>query len=230
MGRDKPKKYSNMGYFEKQEYHDKQAKKYNINKDDFNTAQGGGGGRYDRYDEGAYKKAIKNAMRNDFDYRTSAQHMDGVKGNAKMGDFTDYERNAVKLHKQAGNGGQYSSNKDITTVTNNLVKDYRRGIQDQFNNIPEPEIRDKNPLKQDEPVELSQRAQNAIDSEDFDFVPGSLSYRKKESPSALAYDPNLGLADAKSGQFMNTYKSDIMKGIGRDGTPGRGPRSIHYRY
>ena len=134
MGRDKPKKYNKMGYFQKQAYHDEQAKKYGINKDDFNTAQGGGGGRYDRYDEGAYKKAIKNAMRNDFDYRTSAQHMDGVKGNAKMGDFTDYERSAVKLHKQAGNGGEYSSNEDITTVTNNLVKDYRRGIQDQIAN------------------------------------------------------------------------------------------------
>ena len=126
MGRDKPKKYNKMGYFQKQAYHDEQAKKYGINKDDFNTAQGGGGGRYDHYDEGAYQKAIKNAMRNDFDYRTSAQHMDGVKGEASFDDFVKYERGAVKLHKQAGNGGEYSSNKDITGVTNNLVNDYRK--------------------------------------------------------------------------------------------------------
>ena len=71
-------------------------------------------------------------MRNDFDYRTSAQHMDGVKGKANFNDFAKYERGAVKLHKQAGNGGQFSSNEDITTVTNNLVKDYRQGIQDQI--------------------------------------------------------------------------------------------------
>lgn len=135
MGRDKPKKYSKMGYFEKQEYHDKQAKKYNIDKEDFNTAQGGGGGRYDHYNEGAYKKAIKNAQRNDFDYRTSAQHMDGVKGNANMNDFSNYERKAVKLHKQAGNGGQYSSNKDITGVTNNLVKDDRRAQAKDFKDM-----------------------------------------------------------------------------------------------
>ena len=159
MGRDKPKKYNKMGYFQKQAYHDEQAKKYNINKDDFNTAQGGGGGRYDNLDESGYKKAIKNAMRNDFDYRTSASHMDGVKGNAEMGDFTDYERAAVKLHKKAGNGGEYSSNKDITTVTNNLVKDYRRGIQDQIAEAGRSSIDDEQTdtsLTPDEPYEPSE--------------------------------------------------------------------------
>jgi len=140
MGRDKPKKYNKMGYFQKQAYHDEQAKKYNINKDDFTNSTGGD--RYESFDEGGYKKAIKNAMRNDFDYRTSASHMDGVKGNAEMGDFTDYERAAVKLHKKAGNGGEYSSNEDITTVTNNLVKDYRRGIQDQIDGMGDDEQTD----------------------------------------------------------------------------------------
>jgi hypothetical protein len=159
MGRDKPKKYNKMGYFQKQAYHDEQAKKYNINKDDFNTAQGGGGGRYDNLDESAYKKAIKNAMRNDFDYRTSASHMDGVKGNAQMGDFTDYERAAVKLHKKAGNGGEYSSNKDITGVTNNLVKDYRDSIQDQIAAATGPASDDEQTdtsLTPDEPYEPSE--------------------------------------------------------------------------
>ncbi len=229
MGRDKPKKYNKMGYFEKQEYHDKQAKKYNIKKEDFNTAQGGGGGRYDRYDEGAYKKAIKNAMRNDFDYRTSAQHMDGVKGNAKMNDFTDYERGAVELHKKAGNGGQYSSNEDITTVTNNLVKDHRRGIQDQFDNIPEPEIRDKNPLTKDEPVELSGRAQAAMENPlgEYGFSPEKRGFKGNDN---LAYDPNAGIKSDKAGAFLGEYKLDIQKGIGKDGTPGRGPNSIHNRF
>ena len=130
MGRDKPKKYNKMGYFQKQAYHDEQAKKYNINKDDFTNSTGGD--RYESLDEGAYKKAIKNAMRMaDFDYRTSAQHMDGVKGKANFNDFAKYEREAVKLHKQAGNEGDYSSNKDITGVTNNLVKDYQKTLATQ---------------------------------------------------------------------------------------------------
>ena len=129
MGRDKLKKYNKMGYFQKQAYHDEQAKKYNINKDDFTNSTGGD--RYESLDEGAYQKAIKNAMRNDFDYRTSAQHMDGVKGKANFNDFAKYEREAVKLHKQAGNEGEYSSNKDITGVTNNLVKDYNKTLATQ---------------------------------------------------------------------------------------------------
>jgi len=118
-----------MGYFQKQAYHDEMAKKYNINKDDFTNSTGGD--RYESLDEGAYQKAIKNAMRNDFDYRTSAQHMDGVKGKANFNDFAKYEREAVKLHKQAGNEGDYSSNKDITGVTNNLVKDYNKTLATQ---------------------------------------------------------------------------------------------------
>jgi len=130
MGRDKPKKYNKMGYFQKQAYHDEQAKKYNINKDDFTNSTGGD--RYESFDEGGYKKAIKNAMRMaDFDYRTSAPHMDGVKGDASFNDYAKYEREAVKLHKQAGNEGEYSSNKDITGVTNNLVKDYNKTLATQ---------------------------------------------------------------------------------------------------
>ena len=98
MGRDKPKKYNKMGYFEKAAYEDKMAERLNINKDDY-TQERAGGDRYDFVDNDAYKKAIKNAMRNDFDYRTSAQHMDGVKGKANFNDFAKYERGAAKLHR-----------------------------------------------------------------------------------------------------------------------------------
>ena len=119
MGRDKPKKYSNMGYFEKEQWKADQAKKLGIAGETYRDSRGNTQTRVNG-------KALKNAIRNDFDYRTSAQHMDGVKGNGKFNDFTDYERNAVKLHKEAGNEGSYSSNKDITGVTNNLVNDYRK--------------------------------------------------------------------------------------------------------
>ena len=125
MGRDKPKKYSKMGYFEKQRYYEDQGKKYNIDRDSFENSQGGGG-RYEDFDDDAFREAVQNAQRNDFDYRTSAQHMDGIKGDASSADFINYQRGAHKLHRKAGNGGEYSSNEDITTVTNNLVNDYRK--------------------------------------------------------------------------------------------------------
>ena len=61
--------------------------------------------------------------------------MDGAKGNGKFNDFTNYERAAVKLHRQAGNEGAYSSNKDITGVTNNLVNDYNNSITDKLESV-----------------------------------------------------------------------------------------------
>ena len=119
MGRDKPKKYSKMGYFEKEQWKRDEAEKRGITGETYTDYRGNTQTRVN-------EKALKESIRNDFDYRTSAQHMDGAKGNGKFNDFTNYERAAVKLHKQAGNEGSYSSNKDITGVTNNLVNDYRK--------------------------------------------------------------------------------------------------------
>jgi hypothetical protein len=216
MGRDKPKKYNKMGYFQKQAYHDEMAKKYNINKDDFNTAQGGGGGRYDNLDESGYKQAIKNAMRNDFDYRTSAQHMDGVKGNAQMGDFTDYERAAVKLHKKAGNGGEYSSNKDITGVTNNLVKDDRRQQAKDFKDMYMSDMnamRDKmeadanlNEKEEDYSYESSDevaQAQDRLDKYQIDIGENNLFGKVNDEP-ARADDQKDAAASFASG-----YSADV---------------------
>jgi len=134
MGRDKPKKYNKMGYLQQQNYIRQQGAKYNINPDDFEN-HAHGGGRFEDFDQNGYTKAVENAMRNDFDYRTSAQHMDGIEGDASASDFVNYQRGAHKLHKKAGNGGEYSSNKDITGVTNNLVNDYRSGLQDQITSM-----------------------------------------------------------------------------------------------
>jgi hypothetical protein len=152
-----------MGYFEKAAYDDKLAKKYNINKDDY-TQDRAGGGRYDFVDDDAYKKAIKNAMRNDYDYRTSAEHMDGVDGKANFNDFAKYEREAVKLHRKAGNGGQYSSNKDITGVTSNLVRDFR---EQQAADFKDMYMNDINALR-DELEEKTEESQAEFDPENFE--------------------------------------------------------------
>ena len=131
MGRDKPKKYKKMDYQQKESYVKNQLQEY------------GGGAVYHLNPRGtsskgmfnlkASEKVLEKKTRNDFDYRTSAQHMDNIKGDASIGDFVNYQRGAQKLHKKAGNGGQYSSNEDITTVTNNLVRDYMKGISDSMN-------------------------------------------------------------------------------------------------
>ena len=202
MGRDKPKKYNKMGYFEKARYDDKLANKYNINKDDY-TQERAGGGRYDFVDNDAYKKAIKNAMRNDFDYRTSAQHMDGVDGKANFNDFAKYERGAVKLHKQAGNGGEFSSNKDITGVTNRLVNEYRDGIQDQISDMSASAQK-----KDAEEVVLSDRLQEdrdyveKIDNKDYDIFNRNINNGDNQSQRETA-------ADAFLNKFKAGVKSDF---------------------
>ena len=137
MGRDKPKKYSKMGYFEKEEWKADQAKKRGIQGIEYRDSRGNTQTRVN-------EKALKASIRNDFDYRTSAQHMDDAKGNGKFNDFTNYERAAVKLHRKAGNGGQYSSNKDITGVTNNLVREAKKNEHANFATID-----DMNGLKAD---------------------------------------------------------------------------------
>jgi hypothetical protein len=231
MGRDKPKKYNKMGYFQKQSYYEDQGKKYNINRESFENAAGGGGGRYEDFDHDGFRDAVKNAQRNDFDYRTSASHMDGIKGDGSSADFVNYQRGAQKLHKQAGNGGEYSSNEDITTVTNNLVNDYRDSFSDQFATKEDlnkqQDVQKAQSQASTEPVELSARAKAANDLGDYSF---NATEQRGLGKSDLAYDPNAGVKSDKAGSFMNGYKGDIMKGIGKDGTPGRGPNSIHNKF
>jgi hypothetical protein len=217
MGRDKPKKYNKMGYQQQSVYHDKQADKYNINKDDFTDSNAGG--RWENFDEGGYKKAIKNAMRNDFDYRTSAQHMDGVKGQANFNDFTKYEREAVKLHRQAGNEGEYSSNKDITNVTNNLVRDDRSAQADMLDEVSN----DINGLRQQIEANRDVEDQATADPQSFEHSDAV----SKAQDNLEKYKLNIGndglfsksngsvpraddQADATA-SFANKYKSDVKE-------------------
>jgi hypothetical protein len=216
MGRDKPKKYGKMNYQQKSVYHDKLAKKYNISKDDFNTAQGGGGGRYDFINQGAYEKAIKNAMRNDFDYRTSAQHMDGVKGKANFNDFVEYERGAKKLHRQAGNGGEYSSNEDITTVTNNLVNDAQRLLRDKIDSLSAMDDEQTNTaITPDEPYEpspeLLKQAGILADWEEGYGAGGNLS-PYKSSFQDMAFNPaeaNPYRPTTDVDEYVSNYKNGV---------------------
>ena len=231
MGRDKPKKYDKMSYFQKQSYYEDQGKKYNIDRDSFENAQGGGGGRYEDFDHDGFRDAVANAQRNDFDYRTSAQHMDGIKGDGSSSDFVDYQRGAFKLHRQAGNGGQYSSNEDITSVTNNLVNDYRNSFAEKYatqNDLNALKKANETSAKEIDttPRELSDRAKNALT--DYSFKPkdrglggGNLN---------LAYDPNEGVSNKEAGAFMNNYKNSVEAGIAKTGAKGRGSMSLHNRF
>ncbi len=208
MGRDKPKKYNKMGYFEKEQWKRDEAKKRGIASETYTDFRGNTQTRVN-------EKALNSAIRNDFDYRTSAQHMDGVKGNASAKDFVKYQRGAQKLHKKAGNGGQFSSNEDITTVTNNLVKDYRKSIQDQIDankdQASSKNTDNKNTLDDfDGPFEFEysdkvQGAKDRIDEYELDVRSGK-SIFNQDNNTPVAGDDQAAAADA----FVDIYKADLL--------------------
>ena len=223
MGRDKPKKYSKMGYFEKQAYYEEQAKKYGINRDDFENSQGGGG-RYEDFDYDGFHKAVRYAQKNNFDYRTSAQHMDGIKGDGSSQDFINYQRAAQKLHKKAGNGGEYSSIKDVTTVTNNLVKDDRR---QQAKNFKDMYMSDMNAMRDKIEADAGIKDQADADPQSFehsDAVAGAQERIDKAEAdtkagnnlfsSNNAFSPRADDQKDAASSFASEYSSGVKAGKG----------------
>ena len=236
MGRDKPKKFSNMGYFEKERYKDEMAKKYGISGTEYRDSRGNTQTR--RND-----KALKAAMRNDFDYRTSAPHMDGVKGNGKFGDFTDYERSAVKLHKQAGNGGEYSSNNDITGVTNDLVNRDREKVQQamqtKFDNryASTKQLEDiqnsiKEQARNSKPTEISStltNAQEGVRGSEEDFAQQGANIfgpiGKGNDLEQATEEADSSEASGDGNDYKDKYAFNVKGGLKLSGIKTRGPNS-----
>ena len=132
MGRDKPKKFNKMNHQQKQVFLEKGLRDLGSSAVYHPDFQGRGSASHGMIDLEKTQDKFEKLSRNDFDYRTSAQHMDGIKGDASASDFVNYQRSAHKLHKKAGNGGKYSSISDITGVTNNLVNDAQRLLRDKI--------------------------------------------------------------------------------------------------
>jgi hypothetical protein len=146
--------------------------------------------------------------------------MDGIKGDGSSADFVNYQRGAQKLHKKAGNGGKYSSNKDITSVTNNLVNDYRRDLDDRISNIEGDDEQTDTAIKPTDSVPY-ERSQRSIDAEETVNnwnntygVGGSKSPYGNNSPTAPDVPSPYGSESSKSvttdvNEFVNNYKKDV---------------------
>ena len=218
MGRDRPKKFGKMGLMGQRNHIRELADSYGIDQDQF-TNDAHGGSRYEDFDDDALRAAVEDRIRNDFDYRTSAQHMDDVKGNGKLPDYVAYQRRAPKLHRQAGNEGEYSSNKDITGVTNNLVNDAQRLLKDKIDALSTNDDEQTNtsitPDLTDEPYEKSPelRKQEGIlaDWEEGYGAGGNLS-PYKSSFQDMAFNPaeaNPYRPTTDVNEFVSNYKNGV---------------------
>jgi hypothetical protein len=195
MGRDKPKKFGKLGLMGQRNYIRDLADSYGIDQDQF-TNDAHGGSRYEDFDDDALRAAVEDRVRNDFDYRTSAQHMDDIEGDGKLSDYVAYQRGAHKLHKKAGNEGKYSSIKDVTGVTNNLVNDAQRLLRDKIDALSTNDDEQTNtsitPDLPDEPYvpspELVKQAGILADWEEGYGAGGNLS-PYKSSFQDMAFNP-----------------------------------------
>ena len=129
MARSKPKKYSKMNYWQKNQWENDQMEKYGITPKQERGMSGRGG-----QDREANMAAINAAMRNDYDYRRSAEsgQLKDITGDGSAEDFVNYQRAASKFHKkEQGNGGSWSSTKDFAGTTTALVQDQARELQEE---------------------------------------------------------------------------------------------------
>ena len=198
MGRDKPKKFNKMNHQQKQLYLEQGLKKFGSEAVYHDNGSGHG-----MIDLERTQDKFEGLSRNDFDYRTSAQHMDGIEGNASASDFVNYQRGAQKLHKKAGNGGEYSSNEDITTVTNNLVNDYRSNLTDTLTANEQQSQAEKGISEPSTPTpemaEARERVEN-FDNKDYGVYGSSESGDNEDQRTNAA------------NSFLDKYKLDVKKG------------------
>jgi hypothetical protein len=216
----------------------KTAERYGINPQDYAFGRPGGGG-IQKKDPRQFSSDVAAAAMGDYDTRRTmeAAAMSGhskaeqyAKGGFEtMEDVTKANNIMRRMHSQAGNGGDFSSASDFAGVTFAQVNKDRDNFAKQFatqDDLTAMQKVEKVTKANDGPVELSSRAQAAIDAQDYSFEP---TKRGLGNPN-VAYDPNGGIDSKKAGSFMNNYKKDIQTGISKTGTPGRGPQSLHNRF
>jgi len=218
MGRDRPQKFDKLGLMGQRNYIRGLADSYGIDQDQF-TNDAHGGSRYEDFDDDALRAAVEDRIRNDFDYRTSAQHMDDIEGDGKLSDYVAYQRGAHKLHKKAGNGGKYSSIKDVTGVTNNLVNDAQRLLKDKIDALSTNDDEQTNtsitPDLTDEPYEKSpelRKQEDILANWEEGYGAGGNLSPYKSSFQDMAFNPaeaNPYRATTDVNEFVNNYKNDL---------------------
>lgn len=230
MGRDKPKKFSKMGYFDKIRFYEEQGDKYNVNREQFENSQGGGGGRYEDFDDDGYRKAVNQAMSNDYDTRRSIElaQESGNKKAQKLGsgisnsaEAVNAQRFMAKTHSnRMGNTGKYDGANDEGNVLN-YWKDKVMGKREaQFDKMTNDingmrnEIEAKDGVQEQATVnpqsfehsDAVSKAQDNLDKYKLSLGASDGLFAKSNEPAPRADDQN----DATAA-FADQYKMDVSK-------------------
>jgi hypothetical protein len=129
-----------MNYQQKQIYMEEQGDKYGVNKSDFDTSQGGGGGRYDTFNSEAYEKAVMKAANNDYDNREALkyagdnEHFKGLstKGISNAGELASLDRAMQQYGKKELGQSNTSSANDYGNISRSLFQSSREQLTDSM--------------------------------------------------------------------------------------------------
>ena len=205
MGRSAPKKYSKMGYFEKQAFTKDAAEKYGVDlKHEIVN------GRHEQVDWEASRDAFTKAMANDYDVRRSleAANMAGNKKARKAGSISNIveavnaERFMAKTHSnRMGNTGEYSSANDEGNVTNYWVNKDRNKLMDSMSANEQQDQAERGVAEPTTPSEELQGARDTVDeldNKDYDIFNSNLSN-----------GDNADQRNKASQAFLGKYKLDL---------------------
>ena len=234
-------KYDKMSIYQKQIANKRIAPQYGIDLSEYSNQNRPGAGGVEKKSWDDLGRDIATAMSNDYDVRRTMElaKETGNKKAAKLPDGLVTGTDAHMVHKfmhkthknRMDSGGAYDGANDQAGVMNywkdKSASQRNSALEDQFGQqeIKTPEASTVDTT----PKELSGRAQAAMENPlgEYSFSPEK---RGLGGDNNLAYDPNAGVKSDKAGAFLGEYKLDIQKGIGKNGTPGRGPNSIHNKF
>ncbi len=203
----------------------KAAKRYGIDPQDYGFSKANVG--IQKKDPRDFSKDVANAAMNDYDTRRTieAAAMAGKnkaqkyakEGFNSLEDVTKANNMFRKMHERAGNGGDFSSNSDYAGLTYGQVNRDRNklmeSIGDQQDTSDKPKKEDTAPQFR----ELSDRAKELVGMDDN--TPGSTGPKS----SSMSYDPNAGVSNAESGEFLSDYSFKVKDQQKKKGVATRGP-------
>ena len=239
MGKNKDTKYDKMSIYQKQIANKRIAPQYGIDLSEYSNQNRPGAGGVEKKSWDDLGRDIATAMSNDYDVRRTMElaKETGNKKAAKLPDGLVTGTDAHMVHKfmykthknRMDSGGAYDGANDQAGVMNywkdKSASQRNSALEDQFGQkeIETPEASTVDTT----PKELSDRAKTAMDSAgDYSFKPVDRGLGNEN----VAYDPNAGIKDQKSGEFLNNYKQDIQSGVKKAGVSSRGMMSLHNRF